>query len=559
MSQAYNNAQSNQRLNSLTLDAFEDVENLSPEDINQRFICVERGNANYVLQPQGYVALPGDVTFANGRVGALQVDGVVYARQFGVVGDGVTDDYAALNDALTRADGLPVNISGLDILVSQEIVLTSEGQALIGDNPGSFFDGTAGYKTRIASTNALGAVIRVQIENCTIDGILIDSAGVRVGAPSNSTAANYNCGIRVEGEDVPAPEGDVFATRILNTRVINQPNDGVVMVGRCFSSEINNFRFTDNGGNGLVITNGEVTGRTNTTIPGIVNLIKGQCNGNQGHGFRVGSNNDTDYAFRVTSINCEGLQNGGTPALLEQVSDSFIHCDGFVGLNATFTGEDANGTSKALSGVSLMGQGGSLIEPRLLDVDEPIRLIKHPSRDSQGWTITNPHLRDGATSTYYVYLDAGVEKVNLWFGDDVGGLTSATNITGTSGLQYVFNGESFSNLTTRIVGSILDSNGLNIASDNRDNISVTTTPTTILDASTSGKMWRISGRHTGDPCLSSFTCDVVGGSTPVVTNVINQSGASVTYSITVLGTDIQAATSAGTRSSDIFINEIVTG
>ena len=71
-------------------------------------------------------------------------------------------------------------------------------------------------------------------------------------------------------------------------------------------------------------------------------------------------------------------------------------------------------------------------------------------------------------------------------------------------------------------------------------------------------MWSISGRHTGDTCLSSFTCTVVGGAVPVVSNLVNQSGASVTYIVAVSGTDIVVTTSAGTRATDIFIKELVT-
>ena len=38
-----------------------------------RLVCRERANAEYILQADGYVALAGDVTFANARVGALQI------------------------------------------------------------------------------------------------------------------------------------------------------------------------------------------------------------------------------------------------------------------------------------------------------------------------------------------------------------------------------------------------------------------------------------------------------------------------------------------------------
>ncbi len=55
----------------IDVDTFANLAASSPVQDGQRFICQERANANYILQPSGYTALAGDVTFANGRVGAL--------------------------------------------------------------------------------------------------------------------------------------------------------------------------------------------------------------------------------------------------------------------------------------------------------------------------------------------------------------------------------------------------------------------------------------------------------------------------------------------------------
>lgn len=72
------------------IETFDDLQTLQPEDgdFPKKFICVERANAEYLLQPSGYVALAGDVTFANGRVAALQIDGYASVLNFGVY-DGV--------------------------------------------------------------------------------------------------------------------------------------------------------------------------------------------------------------------------------------------------------------------------------------------------------------------------------------------------------------------------------------------------------------------------------------------------------------------------------------
>jgi hypothetical protein len=88
----------------------------------QRLTCVERGNAEYTVQPSGYVALAGDVTFANGLIGALQINGLCDLYWFGALQnaesllDSATDDLAACNLAALRMQqegGGTILMSGL--------------------------------------------------------------------------------------------------------------------------------------------------------------------------------------------------------------------------------------------------------------------------------------------------------------------------------------------------------------------------------------------------------------------------------------------------------------
>lgn len=78
----------------------------------QRFTCVERGNAEYTVQPSGYVALTGDVTFANGLVGELQVYSGINVKQFGAKGDNTSDDTTPIQNALDRVRRLTLKPQG---------------------------------------------------------------------------------------------------------------------------------------------------------------------------------------------------------------------------------------------------------------------------------------------------------------------------------------------------------------------------------------------------------------------------------------------------------------
>lgn len=74
----------------------------SPSALGQRAENRERGYAQYELKDLDYVPLPGDVTAANGRVWALQLNGGANVAWFGAVGDGVADDTQAIQDADSR-------------------------------------------------------------------------------------------------------------------------------------------------------------------------------------------------------------------------------------------------------------------------------------------------------------------------------------------------------------------------------------------------------------------------------------------------------------------------
>lgn len=102
-------------------------------------------------------------------------------------------------------------------------------------------------------------------------------------------------------------------------------------------------------------------------------------------------------------------------------------------------------------------------------------------------------------------------------------------------------------------------NGLKVTPTKLNNQAITTTPLTILDGSTSGKMWEIWGRATGAASpTGGFYFTVVGGTTtPLISAITNMTGASSTYAATVSGTNIQLAVGSGSATTDIFVYERV--
>src|SRR5690606_10810829 len=116
----------------------------------------------------------------------------------------------------------------------------------------------------------------------------------------------------------------------------NQPNDGIILVGRCYQSAVSDVACVDNGGHGFCIDAGNRTSRTNVYAPGVVTMRNVLCNRNTGHGIAIG-NKDDDFAnllssLRVVAINCESSGNNVDPAVAYEDYDAFVFGD-----NHTFT------------------------------------------------------------------------------------------------------------------------------------------------------------------------------------------------------------------------------
>jgi hypothetical protein len=154
---------------------------LSPTE-GEVFVCVERANAEYIVQASGYTALAGDVTFANGLHGALQIKSPTLSGFF-----------ATLNDAVSRSRNI---IATQDYTLStiMQINCTTEdfkmdlgGHTLTSNNAGliSAFGGLLDEVAvtshtlntiTVSASSALAIAITADIANRPIVKIVSDDA-----------------------------------------------------------------------------------------------------------------------------------------------------------------------------------------------------------------------------------------------------------------------------------------------------------------------------------------------------------------------------------------------
>lgn len=167
----------------------------------------------------------------------LWVDGMRSIKALGATGDGITDDYAALQAALDL--GGTWYIPPGDYRVSQSLKVKFDGMSLYGAGPGNRYGGTQpGIATRIRALASLnGPVLLVQreaddrpltaitLQNLAIDGNAAVSADGVIFRASQSSMQNvsiWQCvtGLRVRGYAVPY--WDTYDTRFHN-----------VLIGQC--------------------------------------------------------------------------------------------------------------------------------------------------------------------------------------------------------------------------------------------------------------------------------------------------------------------------------------
>lgn len=150
-----------------------------PTQTGQRAENKERANAQYELAASGYVALPGDIVAANGRVWELQVDR-----------EEIPDKFGSLSEALSRVDCI-TGLQNTEYVVPA-FTLTANKRL---KNIHLKYDGPGGEDFITLQLNANAD--NIEITNCKIDATGADDA-IRGGRNGNLTIHKneiFGCGV----------------------------------------------------------------------------------------------------------------------------------------------------------------------------------------------------------------------------------------------------------------------------------------------------------------------------------------------------------------------------
>jgi hypothetical protein len=226
----------------------------------------------------------------------------VSVKDFGAVGDGVTDDTAAIQSAIDYAAPLGKAVyfpSGV-YRTTQTVGFTRSdaqqfGLHIVGEN---------NIYTEIKADHSSGAVLALNRSFGSVSDIALTASTSR-----NTGAAGANYGLLMEAPDVAGQA--VAAMSIRRVRVLGQPSHGIVHVGLSIQSYYEQNLCQANLGHGYVFDGGQLTSRVNTAYPGLVNLVSCWSTSNAGHALKIGDPAD-DASFvpvRFTMFNCEFSDN----------------------------------------------------------------------------------------------------------------------------------------------------------------------------------------------------------------------------------------------------------
>ena len=248
------------------------------------------------------VSYTANFTGATAQTVQTKLEQYVSVKDFGAVGDGVTDDTAAIQSAIDYAAPLGKAVyfpSGV-YRTTQTVGFTRSdaqqfGLHIVGEN---------NVYTEIKADHSSGAVLALNRSFGSVSDIALTASTSR-----NTGAAGANYGLLMEAPDVAGQA--VAAMSIRRVRVLGQPSHGIVHVGLSIQSYYEQNLCQANLGHGYVFDGGQLTSRVNTAYPGLVNLVSCWSTSNAGHALKIGDPAD-DASFvpvRFTMFNCEFSDN----------------------------------------------------------------------------------------------------------------------------------------------------------------------------------------------------------------------------------------------------------
>ena len=334
----------------------------------------------------------------------------VNVKDYGAVGDGVTDDTAAIQAALDYA--LSSGVRGKVIVPPGNYRTTA---TITVEGTGITLEGMAGEKASVITADFLsGSAIQVKNRYSGLRNLEIVGSSTRKASGSGH-------GVRVEADDV---SGFRVTSAIFDRLVIrNHPGNGIIVYGANWDSEYRQLRIYDNSAHGIQFDSGFAT-RTFAENPGIVNIVLCDIFSNGGNGIIIGNDDDvTNRGLRFFISNCDLYFNALAAGTRKTATQLWAFVDTMLISNCGFDGGDGAAT-RITRGCTLSGRGITIQNSRFFNVDPDAIYVYESSAGyvTSGIKIDNIVLFDtygGMSLDPVVNVSNDVKNISIRLGSNI--------------------------------------------------------------------------------------------------------------------------------------------
>lgn len=309
------------------------------------------------------------VTFTQDGTGAVQrsvdskLNESVSVKDFGAVGDGVTDDTSAIQAAINAA----FSSGRKNVFIPKGTYRTTATLTLNGTGMRIYGEG-AEFSSIISADFTGTNFTDSAVIKC--DGRFQSVTNLKITASSTREANNnqYASGIYIEATDSPA--NNSWFGEYADLEIEKQPGNGILGIAQCLLSSFNRLKIHDCKQHGMRFDDGNLTSRTNRANPGQCNIHSVMIYDNLGHGILIGdpTDDETNRGYRFNIINADLYRNADAagPRLSADQLNAF--CDTTTIENSAFDGKSRTGIIETTRGVIIGGRSNSIRNCRFIEV-----------------------------------------------------------------------------------------------------------------------------------------------------------------------------------------------
>ena len=213
---------------------------------------------------------------------------------FGAVGDGITDDTAAIQAAINLASGANIYLPSGTYRVTAPLLMATQGLTLVGASQ---------LTSTLLIDQTSGPGISVSSPYCRIGGIRVQASATRA---VYTTGSAYELAVGLFGVQIYNNGGFLTQTRLDRVWSIGHPNNGFYMGGEGADSMFINCAAYSNRGHGFYFDGRTLLGGT-TSRCGLVSLV--HCRALDNGGNAVFADDTAAPCYRMWFHNFETITN----------------------------------------------------------------------------------------------------------------------------------------------------------------------------------------------------------------------------------------------------------